>query len=213
MTMRMNKTILTSLIFSLVIAFFAVPAWADESGYALLIQQSPPGAGSVNLGAGVHKMEIGETVTLSATPKPGYRFVYWLGDVAASDASATTIQADSPKMVVAVFAREEFDEDVPGAGASDGLSGGGGGGGQRGYINPISSPAAVSGASGYYDPTYTYNFSGYPDNTENDNDFTTDIPVPGDGNKLPVPEGEEVPEPATLLLLGLGSTVLLRRKR
>ena len=199
MMMRMNKTILTSLICSMAIAFCAMPAWAEESGYALLIQQSPPDAGSVNLGAGVHKMEIGETVTLSATPKPGYRFVYWLGDVAATDASATTIQVDSPKMVVAVFARTEFDEEISGARRSDGLSGGaGGGGGQRGYINPVSSPAAVSGGSNYDPGNVIYNTQDKEDET------STDLPVPG---------GKEVPEPTTLLLLGLGSTVLLRQKR
>lgn len=193
---RMNKTILTSLFFALAVVILAVPAWADDSGYALLVQQSPAGGGSVNLGAGVHKMEIGQTVTLSATPKSGYRFLYWLGDVSAADTADTQIQIDSPKMVVAVFARDEFDEDIQGVGLTDGA--GGGGGGQRGAIDPVRSPASVSGGSNYEPADVIYNFT--PPEDDNKNDF-------------PVPGGEEVPEPATLLLLGLGSAVFLKRKR
>jgi hypothetical protein len=53
-----------------------VHAETDANGYAILIEQSPIHAGTVNPGLGVHKMGIGSTMTLIAMPKPGYRFLY-----------------------------------------------------------------------------------------------------------------------------------------
>ncbi len=207
MALRMSKAILTSLILGLFTVMLAVPAYAED-GYALLVQQSPPDGGSVNLGSGVHKVGIGENVALSATPKPGYRFLYWLGDVSAADTMETSIEVDSPKMVVAVFARDDFEDVLSGgAGAGERLSGGGGGGGRRGGFNPILPSASVSPASGPAEidyPDYIYEY----DPTNN-----YDIPVPGDGDDIPVPGGEEVPEPTTILLLGLGSAAFLRRKK
>jgi hypothetical protein len=207
MDKRMNKKVMNNLILITACALLCVPSFAADDGYALLVQQSPPGGGSINLGTGVHKMGIGQTVTLSAITKSGYRFLYWLGDVSSADAAETSIQIDSPKMVVAVFAPDEFDEDPPSAGGGAAteprsMSGayGGGSSGQRSY-NPIQSAASVSG-------TYDYGSSsvgGYipyvPPSQEDPTDY------------IPVPEGEEVPEPATLALLGIGSAVLLRRKR
>ncbi|MHC5161101.1 MAG: PEP-CTERM sorting domain-containing protein [Planctomycetota bacterium] len=36
--------------------------------------------------------------------------------------------------------------------------------------------------------------------------------MPGDNDDIPVPGDNEVPEPATILLLGIGSSVLLKRR-
>lgn len=207
MEKRMNKKVMINLVLITACAMLCIPAFAAEDGYALLVQQSPPDGGSINLGSGVHKMDIGQTVTLSATPKSGYRFLYWLGDVSAADAAETSIQIDSPKMVVAVFARDEFDEELRGAGGGAATevrsSGGGfgGGGGQHRY-NPLQSPASVSG-------TYDYGSGGgytpyIPSQNEEDPNVT---------DYIPVPEGQETPEPATLALLGIGSVVLLRRRK
>ncbi len=160
------------------------PVSADAAdGYALLVQQSPPDAGMVTPGSGVHKKPIGETVTLSAVPKPGYRFMYWLGDVENSSALDTTISINSPKMVVAVFAREDHD-DLPGLGMIDGDHYQG----PNRYYNPVNPAAAVSPASS------DYSTPDYPDYPEDPDD-----PVP-------------VPEPTTILLLGLGAMVTLRRR-
>jgi hypothetical protein len=197
----MKQTIGWSVMIG-VILLGVVPLWAAEAGdgYALLIQQSPPDAGFVTPGDGVHKTPIGETVTLSAVPKPGYRFMYWLGDVSNTSANDTTISIDSPKMVVAVFSRENHDDDLPGLGITDGMSSGGGGGG-RYAGNPVQSGGSVSPTGS---PDYPYTIYNFPP-IDNDDDNDTDVPVP-DG------EGQEVPEPPTVLLLGIGSILALKRK-
>ena len=183
------------------VALFGVmPLWAAgaDEGYALLIQQSPPDGGVVTPGSGVHRAPIGETVSLSAVPKSGYRFMYWLGDVENSSAHDTTISVDAPKMVVAVFSRENHDEELPSLGIVDGVSSAGGGGGR--YFNPVSGPGSVSPASGPADVKFVYNFPDPPIIDEGN-----DIPVPKDGADVPVPN---IPEPATVLLVGLGGLML-----
>ncbi|MEN8128224.1 MAG: PEP-CTERM sorting domain-containing protein [Planctomycetota bacterium] len=162
-----------------VVLFVSVAAQASGDGYALLIQSSPPDAGTVTPGLGVHKVPVGETVALSAVPKQGYRFLYWLGDVSSTSGTDTTVSIDSPKLVVAVFAKKVYDEKLPEGGMTGGQSSSGG---LRGY-NPVQPSASVS-------PTPT------PDDD--------DTPAPGD---------EEIPEPATVLLLGLGSVILLKKTR
>ena len=213
MEKRMNKITRLNLVFCLVVSVLVSATWAqDADSYALLIQQSPPDGGSVTPGSGVHKMGIGETISLSAIPKPGYRFLYWLGDVSSTATPDTTTQIDSPKMVVAVFTREAYEDELPGVRLIEGASGSGGGG--RYSPNPVGTPAEINPGS-YYDPgDIIYNF---PDEIDDPTDETedNDIPIPDDDNDdIPVPDepGNEVPEPATILLMGLGVTALLRRK-
>lgn len=181
------------------------PLYAAEDCYALLIQSSPPDGGTVTPETGIHKMQIGQTVNLVAKPKPGYRFMYWLGDVSSTSGLDTTVSIDSPKLVVAVFSKEDFDEELPGeTGIHNGQPSFGRGGR---YINPVRSPSAVN-PSGYYDgPGYFFNRRKKPPETEND-----DVPIP-DGDDIPVPGDNEVPEPATMFLLALGGTIALKRKK
>ena len=200
-------------LFSLIIVLsVSMSALASDEGYALLIQSSPPDAGSVTPGLGVHKTSIGQTVALSAVPKQGYQFLYWLGDVSSTSGLDTTVSVDSPKLVVAVFAREDFDEELPGAGIVDGQFAPGGG--RRGF-NPIQSPASINAPRVFSDGSRR-RFNPVPPPVNPD-----DIPVPGDIDDIPVPGDievpesatiEEIPEPATILLLGLGSSVLLKRR-
>ena len=206
MKKHIYKNGLYNLLALMIVLSVSVAAVASDDGYALLIQSSPPDAGAVTPGLGIHKTAIGQTVALSAVPKQGYRFLYWLGDVSSTSGPDTTVSVDSPKLVVAVFSREDFDEELPGAGIADGQYAPGGG---RGY-NPIQSPGSVSSPGpGSFDGPRGFTFPEPPDDTDDDDD----IPVPGDNDDIPVPGDDEIPEPATVLLLGLGSSVLLKRKR
>ena len=201
---RMYKNGLYNLLALIIVLSVSVTATASDDGYALLIQSSPPDAGGVTPGLGIHKTAIGQTVALSAVPKKGYRFLYWLGDVSLTDSPDTTVSVDSPKLVVAVFSKDDFDEGLPGAGITDGQIGSSGGG--RGY-NPIRSPGSVNPGRSFDDSGRRRPFIPEPPDDPDDDD----IPVPGDDD-IPVPGDNEVPEPATVLLLGLGSSIFLKRR-
>jgi len=176
----------------------------DPLGYALLIQQSPPQGGVVTPGAGVHKISVGQSVPLTAIPNPGYRFLYWLGDVTAMSSSDTSINLDSPKMVIAVFERESFEEELAGAGIEKSYAVGGAGG-LIGSPNPVTSPGTVSSGNYVGDQTVVYTYPSTPTTPENDDDTF----VPGDDTG----EDHQVPEPATVMLLGLGAAALLRKRK
>jgi hypothetical protein len=77
--------------------------------YAVLMQESPVGAGEIMPGIGVHTFGINETVTLNTVPKKGYKFVYWLGDVSDPTTNRTTMSVDGPKIIIAVFTRDSYE--------------------------------------------------------------------------------------------------------
>ena len=203
MKKSMCKNGVYNLLTISIVLSVSVAAVASDEGYALLVQSSPPDAGMVTPGLGIHKTTIGQTVALSAVPKQGYQFLYWLGDVSSTSGPDTTVSVDSPKLVVAVFSREDFDQELPGAGIADGQYGPGGG---RGY-NPIRSPASVSAPRVFSDGSRRRFIPEQPDDPDDD-----DIPVPGDDD-IPVPGDNEIPEPSAILLLGLGSSIFLKRTK
>ena len=179
------------LIIICFIFLFCLKGFA-QSDYAVLVQESPAGAGEIKPGPGVHTFGINENVTLTTVARPGWRFVYWLGEVSDPTANRTMLAVDGPKIIIAVFQRDEYE--LPGGGSdmavgsgeerltrrSDNISSGdfsGGGGGD----NPPSPP--------YYPP---------------------EPPNPPD-NPPPVPD---VPEPATVLFFGIGTwLVAINRKK
>ncbi len=178
------------------------PAFGQMNDPALLLQLSPAEGGTITPAAGVHKLELGSEITLTAVPKPGYQFVYWMGDVSEPAASSTTVYLDGPKIIIAVFERAEFESLVveaastirPGGGlwrsvSQPTQSGFGGPGGRRPHVRRL----LING-----------------DQEPPDDDEGEEFPVPEGGEDFPVPE---IPEPATVLLLGLGSHVLLRKRR
>ncbi len=178
-----------------------------EGDYSLMIQQSPVDAGFISPGVGIHHVAVGEHMTLTAIPKPGYRVVYWMGNVSDASASEAIVVMDGPKIVVAVFERDEHELLLE---AGDFIvSGQGGGGGLIGIGAGIrgGGPVAAGGYEG--SPKRRYFL---PDDV--DIDESDDFPVPGEDNSIPVP-GEEnpVPEPATVVLLGAGGLMLLRREK
>ena len=176
------------------------PLPAQTDGYLLMIQQSPVDAGAVTPQAGIYRTSLNDTIAITAFPKTGYRFVCWLGDVAEPTANSTTILVDAPKIVIAVFEREEFaavlSEEgllVPGQG-STGL--------RRSPSSVRAGPSISPGEPKIYDT---------PDNGNNGPKDPFPVPGDGDDSDLPVPE---VPEPATLLILASGTVGLMfMRKR
>lgn len=88
---------------------FSAQASGQEDATALMLEMTPPQGGSLNIVPGVHSYDRFAAVTLIATPKPGYQFVYWLGNVTDATTGTTTVLLDSPKMVIAVFERNVFE--------------------------------------------------------------------------------------------------------
>lgn len=178
----------------------------EENGYAVLIEQSPIHAGTINPGLGIHKMAVGATITLTAMPKPGYRFLYWVGDVSNPASMATQMRVDAPKIVIAVYERDEFEipleisQEIP-SGAPMG-----------GAIRNNTMVGGGGGAMMTFYPEFEYasfQWPDWPEPEEND-----PFPVPGDepDKDFPVPGDQPIPEPTTMCLLAAGA-VLLRFKR
>lgn len=174
----------------------------DENGYAVLIEQSPIHAGTINPGLGVHKIPVGATITLAAMPKPGYRFLYWVGDVSNPASMATDVRVDAPKIVIAVYERDEFEiplevsRQMP-AGYPQG--------------GAMSSRTSIGGGTAMMEfyPEQDYEYASYTWPNEEIND---PFPVPGDStDDIPVPNDNPIPEPTTVCLLCAGA-VLLRFK-
>ena len=187
-----------------IVGGLAGPAYCQTNGVALLLQQTPVQGGTLNLSMGVHNFELYTEVTLTAIAKPGYQFVYWLGDVRDSTSNNTTVYLDGPKIIIAVFERARYEfvvlEEEPTsapvgglrASAADYASGGGGGGGGRRAHKPSSSEQPK------------------PPEPEEPDDF----PIPDEetgGDEFPIPE--PIPEPATVALLALGTIPALLRRR
>ena len=96
-----------------VIALFLLTVFAEsgycQADYAVMIQESPTGAGKINPGMGVQSFSANKTVNLNAVANPGWQFVYWLGSVSDPTRNNTTLAVDGPKIVIAVFERVAFE--------------------------------------------------------------------------------------------------------
>ena len=171
------------LIIVIVMGGLVPPAYCKTADISLFVQQTPDAGGAVNPVAGVYHYTPNSEISLTATPNPGYQFVYWLGDVSDPKTTTTVVRLDKPKIVIAVF--DQTDSAI----SSGGLSGGGGGLAPT-AVN-LSQGSPISGTSGAQPKTKAVYMS--------------------PGSKEPV-----VPEPATGILLGLGSLLAFvqrRRKR
>ena len=170
------------LAFIIVVSGVTAPAYCQTHNISLLVQQTPNEGGDVTPGAGVYAFEPESEVTLTATPSPGYEFIYWLGDVSDHEANSTIVHLDKPKIVVAVFEQVEGGLDVSGV-----PGGGGGGGGMTAASSGIIQPASLSSTTGAKPKGTVY--ASAPENP----------PV--------------IPEPATGVLLTLGSLFAFTKRR
>ncbi len=125
--MRRRRLQSVALVLGLLLAGTTVcaagPEQGDVSAYELCIEHSPVKAGTVTPNVGMHHFSANSVVTLSADPRPGYQFAYWIGDVCNPKSRQTTVRVDAAKIVVAVFRSVQDD------GMERKLSVGGAGGG------------------------------------------------------------------------------------
>ena len=178
------------------------PAYCQPDGTVLLLQQTPAGGGSVTPGTGIHHFGQNTEVTLTAKPKPGYQFVYWLGNVSDPTATKTIAYMDSPKIIIAVFEHSEYDLLTIEEGPS--LSNG------RGGMLPHARDYAKTGGGGggvvrRRSPSWPR-----PPEPPEPPEPEENFPVPEETPDFPVPE---LPEPTTIILLGAGGVLLLRQKQ
>lgn len=182
---RPNRLILTISLLVVVLCFASTVMAADE--YVLLLRQSPAEGGSVSPGPGTHNFQSDTPVTLSAQPSDGFQFVYWLGDVTDASSKTTTVSVNGPKLVIAVFERTayEFETSFGSGAASRGSA-------TRGGPAPsFNAGFGISPATGVLDDG-GFSFPEF---------------------ELPEEDEEEIPEPATILLIGLGIVPALVKKR
>jgi hypothetical protein len=190
----------------LVVISTPLPAYCEVNGTSLLLQQNPIQGGRLNFEPGVHKFSRGSEMVLKATAKPGYSFVYWLGDVRDPMSSTTSVVLNVPKIVIAVFEKNDqpglFELEDTRSALNDTS---GGGGHQMLAAADYANTVYTGGGSAEYDGA-DYNF-----NNTDDNDINDDFPTPYDGDDFPVP-GEPVPEPGTVFLMLLGGFCLRARR-
>jgi len=168
---------------AIIVCWLFAPAYCQTPDVALLLQQTPSKGGVITPIAGVHHFKLNSEITLTAVPKPGYQFIYWLGDVSDPAATSTVVYLDKPKIIIAVFGQTENDTSV----AEEGISFGGGGG-AGGLVSTIADYGQMGGMSS------------------------------GTGGRAKSPKVvyvksiEVIPEPATGVLLLLGSLFAFLRR-
>ncbi len=173
------------------------PAYCETNGPVLLLQQTPANGGTITPGAGVHHFETNTSVTLMAVPQPSYQFVFWLGDVSDTTSNRTTVYLDAPKIVIAVFERTEYALEQAGYAIEELVettqSIPGGRGGLMVGAADYARQGAISTANGRR-PSVRKPPPSKPPQQE---------------PKIPVP----IPEPATVVLLAVGSFLAFARRR
>jgi hypothetical protein len=191
-TKKGNSTALGCAVFICCVTFlfcFSAQASGQEDGTSLMLDMTPPEGGSLNIVPGVHSYDMFAAVTLIATPKPGYQFVYWMGNVSDATTGTTMVFLDSPKLVIAVFERNKFETVEL---ESDYMAGGEGGGG-------------LVRSAGQPDSSLEQAVSGTPGEELDGPNIPNDVPVPD--------ENKPVPEPATVILFCTGLFVLINRRK
>jgi hypothetical protein len=104
-----SKKLAAGIVVVIAIVVVGMAAYLLTRQYSLTIHASPPNTGPVSLSSGENTSETititnfspGASVTLTATPAPGYIFDYWDG-VSGVNASVTIVM-NSNKVITANF--------------------------------------------------------------------------------------------------------------
>jgi hypothetical protein len=176
------RGLVTAITISL--GWLFAPAFCQNPNVALLLQQTPSKGGVTTPTAGVYHFDLNSEVTLVAVPKPGYQFVYWLGDVSDPSATSTLVYLNKPKIIVAVFEETEYGGLLTEGSPSGG--GGAGGGMVRNAVNFGHTGGMSTGAGGKKSIIHKHVYPEIP---------------------------EVIPEPSTVILLALGSLFAFTRRR
>ena len=189
-----SQKVLLPLVLAVVFCGLLKPAYCQTNRPVLLLQQMPADAGTITPGPGVHYLEQDTIVTLTAVPRPGYQFVYWLGDVSEPELNRTMAYLDAPKIIIAIFERAEFElEDM--SEATQGIPGGSAGG--------LMASAADYSRQGFS--------GGGGSRRQSVSRLPAQPPAP---EPLPPPEVPvPTPEPTTLVLLAVGSYLAFAGRR
>ena len=81
-----------------------VVAHFDHIMYRLMMSSSPSNGGTTTPSAGTHEYKSWKTVSITATPEPGYKFTGWTGDVDDPQSASTTVVMSGDQQVRANFA-------------------------------------------------------------------------------------------------------------
>jgi hypothetical protein len=192
---------------------WARPARGQAVDVVLLLQQTPTKGGTIIPGPGVHRFALNSEVTLTAVPTPGYEFLFWLGQVNDPATSRTTARLDKPKIIIAVFERSQYDLPRRAGGAPGRNRAVGGATARSGLLNT---------AVDFYQPSTSSGGGSRVGTTQSSRgrvivyDPGVEPPEPPAPLEPPGPPGppEEppIPEPATGVLLLMGSLFALRRR-
>ncbi len=93
----------TRVAFAVIAAGFFAPTQSQGADAALLVQQTPLDGGIITPSRGVHFFALNSEIVLTAIPNPGYKFIYWLGDVGDPTANRTITYLNKPKIIIAIF--------------------------------------------------------------------------------------------------------------
>jgi hypothetical protein len=174
----------------IVVAGSLKPAYCETHDPVLFLQQTPAEGGTLSPGAGVHHFELGADVTITAIPKGGYQFVYWLGDVSDPTANTTVVHLDSPKIVIAIFERIEYE------------------------FLAATEMATSAPVGGMIPSSGTYARAGFGGpGGRRPNEYRLPAPPPEPEPYKPKDFPVPTPEPTTAALLILGSLFVLRGRR
>jgi len=197
----------TRVAFAVIAAAFFAPAQSQAVDVALLVQQTPASGGVITPSPGVHFFAPNSEIVLTAFPNPGYKFIYWLGDVGDPTAARTITYLNKPKIIIALFEPIEYGTSFMGRGSV--------GGGR------VTSGGLVAAADyGGWGQTSLASSGSRPSESQAPKLYQQVVePLPPGPPEYPIwpepvtPSETPIPEPATGILLLLGSLFVIARKR